>query len=226
MKITALYLSLFAALAATPAHADNIGFRQITVADTASDRRPLQASIWYPSDESGSPEITAENAAFKGQTVYRDVVPRGGEHPLVLLSHGHGGNWRNQSWLATELVKHGYIVAATDHPGTSTSNHDPAEARRLWERPRDLSRIIDALTVTAIAGARFDHKLFRDDCLAYPTMRACMVATDEFGLGSAAPTKLSEDMRDPRIGAIVALDPGLTEPSRRTASPASLYRLW
>ncbi|MFA0070346.1 alpha/beta hydrolase family protein, partial [Vibrio breoganii] len=65
--------------------------------------------------------------------------------PVVLLSHGYRGNWRNQNWLATELASRGYIVAATDHPGTTSFNQSPEQAAKWWERPQDMSRILDYL---------------------------------------------------------------------------------
>lgn len=50
------------------------------------------------------------------------------------------------NWLATELAQQGYIVAAPDHPGTTTFNKDADQAAKLWGRPHDLSRVIDVLT--------------------------------------------------------------------------------
>lgn len=50
------------------------------------------------------------------------------------------------NWLAPELAQQGYIVAAPDHPGTTTFNKDADQAAKLWERPHDLSRVIDVLT--------------------------------------------------------------------------------
>ncbi len=131
------------------------------------------------------------------------------DRPLVVLSHGYGGSWRNLDWLAGELAGRGYIVAGPDHPGTTTFNKDPSQAATLWERPRDLGRIIDALaaeptlagsidvnriaaighslggwTVAALAGARFDTALLARDCQTNSSPRACSLKA-ELGLGQA-----------------------------------------
>ena len=36
-----------------------------------------------------------------------DAPPASGEHPLVVISHGNGGNWGNQVWLASALAHGG-----------------------------------------------------------------------------------------------------------------------
>lgn len=227
-------------LATTFAHADAIGFRETTFDKEGT--RPLHVSVWYPTRSEGETVVVGENRAFHGVPVIRDAAPAAGSRPLVLLSHGYGGSWRNLSWLAMDLAARGYIVAAPDHPGTTTFDQDPVRAATLWERPRDLSRIIDGLaresnlagnvdtdrvaaighslggwTVTALAGARFDRERFAKDCEDNASPRACALKD---GLGLARP-ELERDMRDPRLKAFVSLDLGLA----RGFSPESLAAL-
>jgi len=67
-----------------------------------------------------------ENQAFYGVSVVKDAPPSDEAlRPLVVFSHGYSGTWRNLSWLAEELAKEGYIVAAPDHPGTTAFNMNP-----------------------------------------------------------------------------------------------------
>lgn len=228
-------------LATTFTHAtDAIGFRETTMDKEGT--RPLHVSVWYPTRSKGKTAVVGENRAFYGVPVVRDAAPSPGSRPLVLLSHGYGGSWRNPSWLALELAARGYIVAAPDHPGTTTFDQDPSRAATLWERPRDLSRIIDGLagnsglaggvdmnrvaaighslggwTVTALAGARFDGERFEKDCQSNASPRACALKE---ALGLARP-ELERDMRDPRLKAFVSLDLGLA----RGFSPESLAAL-
>lgn len=228
-------------LAATLAHgADAIGFRETTL--DKDGVRPLHVSVWYPTRSAGEAAVVGENRAFYGVPVLRDAAPAPGSRPLVLLSHGYSGSWRNLSWLAMDLAARGYIVAAPDHPGTTTFDQDPSRAATLWERPRDLSRAIDALagdtglagevdtnrvaaighslggwTVTALAGARFERERFAKDCQDNASPRACALK-DELGL---VRSEIEGDMSDARLKAFVSLDLGLA----RGFSPASLAAL-
>lgn len=221
--------------------ADAPGFREAMLPGT-ENTRALHIALWYPAKQDGPVKIVGENRVFHGIEALPDARPEEEAHPLVILSHGYGGSWRNLNWLAAELVKNGYAVAAADHPGTTTFNRDPAEAAKLWERPRDLSRVIDALiadtslagaiqseriaaighslggwTVAALAGARFDAERFAADCTANPNPRTCGL-TEELGLSPEDNHLLEADLSDARIGAAVSLDLGLA----RGFTPESL----
>ena len=225
--------------AATLCHAaDAIGFRETDIG--LDGPRPLHVAIWYPSGTSQAAGIVGENRVFQGIGAVRNAEPTSGKHALVVLSHGYGGSWRNLNWLAGELAGQGYIVAAPDHPGTTTFNKAPEQAAALWERPRDLSRVIDALvadpglagpvdtgriaaighslggwTVAALAGARFDKARFDADCTMNTSPRACSLR-QELGLDRAGTEEARMD--DHRLGAFISLDLGLA----RGFSPESL----
>lgn len=222
--------SLIFLLSAHTAHADErIGFKEITVPD---ESRPLHVALWYPTTDAGPEATVAENPVFQGVSALKDARASGGPHPLVVLSHGYGGSWRNLSWLATELAHKGYVVAAPDHPGTTTFDRDPQKAKKLWGRPRDLSHVIDDLvaerslnidnkriaaighslggwTVTELAGGRFDAALVMQNCAARFGQVACKLFS-ELGIGEndAATARLGSDLSDARIGAVVTLDLG------------------
>ncbi|NSY40388.1 alpha/beta fold hydrolase [Leisingera sp. ANG59] len=219
------------------AHAEATGFRQVGI--DSEGARPLHVALWYPTEDRAASEQVGENPAFIGIDAIPGATPKPGPHPLIVLSHGFGGNWRNLNWLAGELVREGYAVAAPDHPGTTTFDRDPVRAAMLWERPRDLSRTIDAVladpvlageidpdriaaighslggwTVTAVAGGRFDPAQFTWDCEVNPSLRACSLSRE---LGLADPA-LTRDFRDPRVRSFVSLDLGLA----RGFTPESL----
>jgi predicted dienelactone hydrolase len=218
-----------------------IGFREIELPDPVGDRS-LHIAMWYPTRDDAPTTPNGENRVFYGVPSTGNAEPIAEPHPLVLLSHGYGGSWRNLGWLAGELVRQGYVVAAPDHPGTTTFNRSAGEAAKLWERPHDLSRVIDALTaddalagriqqdriaaighslggwtVAALAGARFDIDRFIADCKAHASPRACGLSA-ELGIVPSNKGKLDTDLADPRIGAIVSLDLGLA----RGFTPESL----
>ncbi|WP_413203633.1 alpha/beta hydrolase family protein [Rhodospirillum sp. A1_3_36] len=220
------------------AQAGSVGFRTIRLADP-DGRRDLSVALWYSTDQSDPVTLAGDNPAFIGIPVVENAVPDNTLRPLVVLSHGHGGNWRNQIWLAEALVSAGYRVAAPNHPGTTSRDRRPEEAARLWERPHDLSRVMDALladpslagpvdpgriavighslggwTALALAGGRFDRARFAKACIQHPEMVAsCRIAEEDgnMGLGTVERAALGQDMRDPRIRAAISLDLGLAQ---------------
>lgn len=232
MLKTALSAWMLAGLSIVNAQAaENIGFREIDLAQSA-ENRALHVALWYPTASTEPVVSTGENQVFFGGPAILDAPVTGQAHPLVVLSHGYRGNWRNLSWLATELVRQGYVVAAPNHPGTTSFDTRPEEAARLWERPRDLSRVIDHLTqnpalagpvqgdriaaighslggwtVTALAGARYSAQRLREECQLHPSPRICGLAP-ELGIAPEQQPLLGQDLRDPRVKAFVSLDLG------------------
>ncbi|URG51972.1 alpha/beta fold hydrolase [Pectobacterium quasiaquaticum] len=226
--ITNLLLS-FAVMANT-----GIGFQQITLADEATNR-PLDVAVFYPASSPSQTMTIGENIVFPGIAVSKNAVPESGEHPLIVVSHGYGGSWFNQLWLAQALVKQGYIVAAPNHPGTTTKDMRPENAQVLWQRPHDISRVITALlatpektglvdakriaavghslggwTVLALAGGRFSTEQFEKDCLTHAGLASCKVYEKmQVEKNAASRVQLDKALADPRISAVISLDMGL-----------------
>lgn len=90
------FVSLTASIAQA---ADAIGFREITLPDPGGTR-PLHAVIWYPAADDSPQTIVGDNPAITGLSVIKDARTLPGPHPLVVMSHGYGGTWRNLNWLA------------------------------------------------------------------------------------------------------------------------------
>ncbi|EOI5730433.1 alpha/beta hydrolase family protein [Cronobacter malonaticus] len=221
-----------------------VGFHQFTIDSPAT--RPLDVAVWYPTHGNHAPETVGDNIVFSGVNVQRDATPSPGAHPVLILSHGLGGNWRNLNWLAHAMAEQGYIVAAVDHPGTTTRNKSPAQAQALWQRPKDVMRVLDALiarpektgkpdeqriaaaghslggwTVMELAGARFSAPRFLADCKSHPALGGCIVA-HTLGINlPGAQNRLAESQRDVRIKAVVSLDLGLA----RGFTPQSLAKV-
>ncbi|MDY4314526.1 alpha/beta fold hydrolase [Pectobacterium actinidiae] len=211
-----------------------IGFQQIMLADGANNR-PLDVAVFYPVSSSSQTTTIGDNAVFPGIAVSKNAVPESGEHPLIVVSHGYGGSWFNQLWLAQALVKQGYIVAAPNHPGTTTKDMRVEKAQELWLRPNDISRVITALlaapektgrvdaqriaavghslggwTVLALAGGRFSTQQFERDCLTHVGLASCK-AYEKMHIAKNASLRAQFDkpLADPRVSAVVSLDMGL-----------------
>ncbi|MFO1107270.1 MAG: alpha/beta fold hydrolase [Amaricoccus sp.] len=174
--------------------------------------QPLDITIWYPAAATGGEEVTlGDSPFFMGTTARLDAPISDGRFPLVLLSHGVGlaGRAEALSWLAAPLAQRGFIVAAPTHPGNGGPDRSAAETMKLWLRPDDISRTLDAVeensllaqhlapnevgvlglsmgggTALALAGARFDPQL-----LAGPTaIPTPAILPSAAGSGRAAST--------------------------------------
>lgn len=209
------------------------GFRQTWI--ITPDERPLHLTFWYPTLAKVPVTPVGENSVFYGINVIANATPTGKHHPLIVLSHGYGGSWKNLSWLAAALAAQGYIVAAPDHPGTTTADRSPTEAAKLWLRPKDVTRTIDyavghsaligsvndkriaaighslgGWTVMALAGAKLSPPQLRHDC-EEPFSQTICGLIPKLGLNrSEADRQFSSSLKDKRIRAVVTLDTGLT----------------
>ena len=74
--------------------------------------------------------------------------------PVLVLSHGTGGSAAELDWLAGPLVEAGFTVAAPDHHGNNyIDGYAAAGFACLWDRPLDLSFILDYLAAREDIGA-------------------------------------------------------------------------
>ncbi len=154
-----------------------------------------------------------------------------GVHPLVLLSHGSGGDYTNHTWLIEALVESGYIVAALNHPFNTTQDNSNTGIISVWDRPADMSRLLDYLlqdpkwselidenrigaagfssggyTVLALGGAVYDRKLINTYCSSEGHGPDCDLAspTSEIDYSSS-----SLSYRDKRIKSIFSMAPAV-----------------
>lgn len=108
-------------------------------------QRPLITEVWYPVDDA----IPSKQVA--GMWIRcpeaRDALIKdlSSKYPLIIMSHGNGGDRLNAAWLAEILAANGYIVAAMDHHGNTWNNKIPENFLKIWERPLDVSFVIDQL---------------------------------------------------------------------------------
>jgi predicted dienelactone hydrolase len=186
--------SLATLLVAAHAHAFEAGWMQYQAAGPTPDAPATTVALYYPT--LATPRAIpmgpfAPNVAIGGKPV--DKVKA-----LILLSHGIGGTELGHTSLAQALARNGYLVAALRHPGDNWQDRSLLEKspeRYFDERPRQASRVIDALladaawkeritadsqgprvgalghsaggyTVLALGGARPDSSRLRKHCQA------------------------------------------------------------
>ncbi len=217
------------------AHAAS-GYRTAEL-EVAHRDRPLRLHIWYPGKDDGDPRALGQNAVFKGIEVRVGASPRPGKFPLVLLSHGSGGNAINIGWIANHLADQGMIVVATNHLGTTSRDSIPKETVKIWQRPADLSAVIDRFekappgklvpdmdrigtvgfslgghTALALTGALVSKQRYVEYCAQIPGMFDCRwFRTAGVDLNATNEAKFNQTNRDERVKNAVAVDPGLAQ---------------
>jgi predicted dienelactone hydrolase len=128
---------IFLCLVATFAHAAGV-----RVIDVPADAKgpALHGAIWYPCSEPPG-EVKLGNATLPG---VRDCAVKGDKLPLVVISHGRGGDFVGHHDTAEALADAGFVVVAINHPGdTATDMSRSDDLSTLVERPTDIKRLID-----------------------------------------------------------------------------------
>lgn len=212
---------------------DKVSYVNLQLHDD-SRNRPLPTKVWFPTDQKDSEVSYTYNDGFVG------VVAKNGSikdsaypYPIVLLSHGTGGANSNLSWLAEILASNGFIVAAPNHWNNTTRNNTPSGIIRLWDRPKDISFVLDyflsnqkwsamidksrayaagfsagGYTVLALAGAKHSPQQIDAFCQKNPSDGVCKVSK---GIDFSAIdfSDAGSDYTDPRIKAVFAMAPAI-----------------
>ena len=123
----------------------------------AERNRPIVTEVWYPVD----PEIPAKAPLgfWLRCDEARDAAMsnKKPQYPLIVMSHGQSCDRFTIAWLAEVLAANGYIVAAMDHYGNTWNNKIPELYARPWERPKDISFVLDQL----LSSPQFKDKIDR-----------------------------------------------------------------
>jgi predicted dienelactone hydrolase len=220
LTLVALFLTPPVAIAAPAADAPSAqaAFERQTTGDG------MEVGIWYPA--SGKPSW--QRLGLFAQDVVADSTVPSERHPLIVISHGTGGDFSGHVDTAVALARAGFIVAALTHPGDNW--RDNSRATRIEERPVALSNLISYMltawpghaaidadrvgafgfssggfTVLAAAGGRPDLTRLADHCAQHPTFFVCTLLKSQ----PRAMTGAWPAIRDPRIKAVVAAAPAL-----------------
>ncbi len=154
MKLTTLSATMI--ITASGAFADYAGMTEFNF-DAPRHGREITGMLWYPSDTGGTITRAAENAVFHGIDVrMQGDLAQGGKLPVILLSHGLGGNWRSTTWLATGLAQRGALVIGLDHPNSTTFDFDMRAGLDHWTRAQDMTQALDLLMADPNYADRID----------------------------------------------------------------------
>lgn len=194
------------------------GFQRLTIADG------IEVGIWYPTS---GPPVRQRLGLYAHDVVANGSLPAGA-HPLVVMSHGAGGDFTGHADTAVALARSGFIVAALTHPGDNW--RDRSRATQVDARPPAVSALISYMltewpghaaidanrigafgfssggfTVLAAAGGRPDLTRVAGHCAEHPQFFDCAL------LASQRPMEARTwpEMRDPRIKALVVAAPAL-----------------
>lgn len=138
----------------------SLGLQEFVYEDTSrifeGKPRRLEVAVWYPTNHI-DPQEQIQTTVWKIQQVVRDAPVAGDQLPLILFSHGYGGNQWSNSWFAERLVQHGYIVASVRHYGNSACTMIPELSVRAWNRAQDMSFVLDHLLQDPELGHHIDQ---------------------------------------------------------------------
>jgi len=97
-----------------------VGTATLDLRDEATGRK-VTTELWFRAVPNAKIEWFSPRPPLRAIPIARDASPQGPvrKQPLVVLSHGNWGSRFSLGWLALELVKSGYVVLSTSHPGTA-----------------------------------------------------------------------------------------------------------
>lgn len=218
-----------------PAFAFEAGTEWMTIQPSHRDA-PETVLITYPAQADGDAYTLGADDLWQGVPARRHATPVFEKFPLIILSHGSGGNAASLGWLSTELARNGFVVAAPNHLHSTSGDSIPVESFKIWERAQDISALIDRLTgdprwsllidpdrigaigfslggtsVMLAAGAQASLGMFANYCESAGGEDAGCNWFQRGGVDFSKVDRTAFDglYRDARIKAIVAVDPGL-----------------
>lgn len=217
-----------------PAPEIAIGYTNLTVV-MAHRAKPVDVHIWYPTEATGTQELIGQNALFYGFYALRDAEPKSSPLPVVVMSHGSGGNAVQMGWIATELARRGMIVIAPNHQGTTSRDSDPFQTVKVWQRADDLKAALDLIeksppfglradmtrvasfgfslggfSALSVAGVQVSKTQFIDYCAKNAGVLDCgWMQKAGVDFTSIDQAKYEQSNRDPHVSVTVAVDPAL-----------------
>ncbi|MGB3789590.1 MAG: alpha/beta fold hydrolase [Phormidesmis sp.] len=142
--------------------------------------------------------------------VYLPEVSRGGEKsPLVMISHGLGGDRTSFAYVAKHLASYGFAVAVVEHPGSSSAQVEALfvgetsqgiEPDDMIRRPTSIHTLLDDLETAARTSAIASNVNFQkvgvlgQSLGAYTALALAGATVQRSALEQACPSELSAQL--------------------------------
>ncbi|MDO5641058.1 MAG: hypothetical protein Q4G26_01535 [Paracoccus sp. (in: a-proteobacteria)] len=227
-----MFFALALISGAVPAMADTLpGYDRLDI-DATHRARLIAASIWYPAGGANYVVPIGDGPIFEPTRAIFGAAVAEGRHPLVLLSHGSGGNADGLGWLSAGLAMRGAIVLAVNHPGSTSGDSSAWRSLDMGARAGDLGAALDQVladpafaafidtdrihtvgfslggaTALGLGGARLDAEVQQANCTANPQAADCRFFLRR-GVDFRQAQGFDADTRDERVSRVVAVDPG------------------
>ncbi|WBO86199.1 alpha/beta hydrolase family protein [Hymenobacter yonginensis] len=187
-----------------------VGYRAADVADPELGLT-IPLTILYPADEPGR----LHPVGLYELDVAPDAPIRGGQWPVVLISHGTGGSGLTHRNLAHYLARHGVAVALPEHPHNNRTDDTWAHTpQNLMARPRHLQLTLDFLlqhpplapALQPTGAVLIGHSLGGYSALAAAGGQPWSVPREP---ADGSPRPIPVPPADPRVRALVLLAPAV-----------------
>jgi len=142
-------------LAAATTPATQIQVTEIDLMDYRR-QRPVKITLWYPAQ----PDCNHAKICLAPQT-HLDRA--------LVFSHGAMGAAKGYSWIGKMFAAQGYVTVGVNHYGESwvygPEHVNPAAALQIWERPMDISFVLDQLQTNQLTASATDDKEQTDNAM-------------------------------------------------------------
>ncbi|MEO8202106.1 MAG: hypothetical protein ABI679_16360 [Gemmatimonadota bacterium] len=115
----------------------------------------VNALLWYPTlSEARDTALGLQLARI----AYRaPIAPSSGQYPIILISHGTGGNEVGHIDLAMALVRAGFLVLSVRHPGDNSSDRSGLGTDiQFYGRSHHVGLALDRLIGDSLWGPHID----------------------------------------------------------------------
>lgn len=193
-----------------PPDAVAVGLRRTELRYPAGsgEERRRDVLLWYPTSSTPGPYDYGRRTGFVAEG--GEVAP--GRWPTVVFSHGYLSGAARSAYIAENLARAGYVVAAPNHADAFGEDTDDGGGPPQFARPQswteqtfadrrdDLVALLDWLErESATAGSAFEDRV---DPARLAALGHSLGGYTALGLGG-----LQSAWRDPRVRAVVAMSP-------------------